>query len=424
MKRNFLLIFIFLWSVSVSQETIKIMTYNLLNFGNYTSYCTQDNNSHVTKAQYLKTIIKNQEPDILAVCELGNNIFYMNYILGNSLNVDGTTRWARIEFTNMAGAYLVNGLFYDKTKFSYDSQNAIEAVNTGIRDINIYKLKCINQSDDTYIHIVVAHLKAGNTSADRISREEMITSLMNRLNNYSDKGNNFILVGDLNIYTSTEPAFQKIINPGNTEIAFFDPINQIGDWNNNSEYSYIHTQSTHTDNNDCHVTGGLDDRFDFILTSSSIIDGSRNVKYVENTYQAVGQDGNRLNRSLISPVNTSLPEDVVNALYNMSDHLPVVAEFRVGNNNASSSLSSDPQFYARVVNPVSSELKYEIKTNTVKKIDVKIYTSIGEKIFSEPVVVQPGGCYSHNISNLPNGMYILTFEGEGIFKSYKIVKTG
>jgi exonuclease III len=421
-KISLLIILICLGAIAFSQETIKVMTYNLLNFGNYTSYCTQANNSHAAKARYLKTIIESQQPDILAVCELNSSIFYMNYILGNSLNVDGVTRWARIEFTNMAGADLVNGLFYDKTKFSYDPQNAIEAVSTDVRDINIYKLKCLNHDEDIYIHVVVAHLKAGSSGSDSNVRAEMTTALMNRLNSYHDRGNNFILVGDLNIYSNTETAFQNIINPPNTEIAFFDPLGQIGNWHNNSTYSQYHTQSTHTEYNDCHATGGFDDRFDFILTSSSIIDGSRNVKYVENSYRTVGQDGNRFNGSLINPSNTSLSEDMIDALYNMSDHLPVVAEFYVGKSSSSVSLSPDSQFYAYIVNPVSSELKYEIKTNMLRNVDVKIYTSIGEKIFHETVTIYPGGFYSHDISNLPLGMYILTFESNRILKSYKIVK--
>lgn len=424
MKRHIIIILLlFTYTFALSQQAFKIMAYNLLNFGNYTSYCTQANNSHTYKAQYLKTIVNNQQPDILAVCELSSNIYYMNYILGNSLNTDGTTKWAKIEFTNMAGSDIVNGIFYDKTKFSYDQSQAIDAVNTGVRDINIYKLKCLNSRNDAYIHIVTAHLKAGSTNSDKVKRAEMTNLLMDRLSNYSDKGNNFVILGDFNVYTGYEQAFQNLINPQDPITAFFDPIDKIGNWNNNSSYKNYHSQSTHSDSdNSCFASGGLDDRFDFILVSSSLLDGSKNIKYKNNSYLTLGQDGLRYNSSINYPTNSSLPSNVISALYNMSDHLPIIAEFTVESSNSFSSLSSDPGFYAKVVNPTGSELNYKININSSKKLNVNLYTAIGEKVFTQQIFAEHGNSYSHDISKLPNGIYILTFEGEGTLKSYKIIK--
>ena len=117
MKKIFLILLLFVSLVAYSQETIKLMFYNLLNFNNYTSYCTSENNSHENKAGYLSTIVSNQQPDILAVCEVGTNVsasYTLNYILGNSLNVGGETKWLAASPT---GSYLINGLFYDKNKF-------------------------------------------------------------------------------------------------------------------------------------------------------------------------------------------------------------------------------------------------------------------------------------------------------------------
>jgi hypothetical protein len=48
---------------------------------------------------------------------------------------------------------------------------------------------------------------------------------------------------------------------------------------------------------------------------------------------------------------------------------------------------------------------------------------LGEKVFSENISVEKYNQFSSNVSNLTNGIYILTFEGEGIFKSYRIVKS-
>jgi hypothetical protein len=92
------------------------------------------------------------------------------------------------------------------------------------------------------------------------------------------------------------------------------------------------TQSTRVVAIDGGSTGGMDDRFDMILFSDDMQAGTNGAKYVPGTYRAVGQDGLRLNSSLIDPVNNSEPSNVINALYYMSDHLPVYMEVAVGGN--------------------------------------------------------------------------------------------
>ncbi|HNQ67110.1 MAG TPA: T9SS type A sorting domain-containing protein [Bacteroidales bacterium] len=420
MKKIFLIPTILLISLfTFSQETVKLMFYNLLNFNNYTSYCTSENNSHVNKANYLKTIVLNQQPDILAVCEVGTNVsasYTLNYILGNSLNVNGETKWLAASPT---GSYLVNGLFYDKNKFQLISQ---PVVTTEVRDINIYKLKCLDQEETTYFNIIVAHLKAGNSSQDASDRASMIDELMEYLQNLGSN-ENFVIVGDFNVYTDSEQAFQKLINPVNPALAFYDPINKMGDWNNNYSFRAYHTQSTHSDSDsDCHSYGGMDDRFDFILISSSIKDGTYDIKYKTNSYWAVGQDGLRYNNSINYPTNTTLPAEVIEALYNMSDHLPVVSEFYLGEHNSVGSLSSDPLFYANVLNPVSDVLQYQYKTNSIEKVKMSLFSVSGVEMFSSEDLTKNNFVFTKDISWLANGIYIINFSAEGINQSFRIVK--
>ncbi len=423
MKKTFFISLLIFVSIYLNaQGQVKVMSYNLLNFGNYTSYCTESNNPHQDKAEYLATIIQNQEPDILAVCELGkySSASYMtNYILGNSLNINGETKWLAASPTDQSGSYLINGLYYDKNKFQLISQPVVE---TEIRDINIYKLKCLEMVEDTYFNVVVLHLKAGEDNDDMSDRTNMINEFINYLS-VSGSNENYIVVGDFNVYANNENCFQNLINPINPALAFYDPINQLGDWNNNYSYRNYHTQSTHDDSsNDCFSYGGMDDRFDFILISSSIKDGTADIKYINDSYWAVGQDGNRFNSSIISPSNSTLPSNVTNALYNMSDHLPVIAEFQIGDNSSVSSLSSTNDFYANVVNPTNGLIQYQLKSNLNKKVEVSIYTSVGQKIYSTYIKTNNSTVYSHDISGFTNGIYIMCFKGEGIYQSYKIVK--
>jgi hypothetical protein len=98
----------------------------------------------------------------------------------------------------------------------------------------------------------------------------------------------FILVGDLNLYSSSEPAYQKLTGEETENSGrLFDPIETPGTWHNNSSYTVIHTQSTRTsDIGDDGATGGMDDRFDFILVSSSL-----SGRVIEGSYTAYGNDG-------------------------------------------------------------------------------------------------------------------------------------
>ncbi len=101
-----------------------------------------------------------------------------------------------------------------------------------------------------------------------------------------------------------------------------------GEWHANVTYENIHTQSTRSSTNSgcCGgSTGGLDDRFDFLLINNNLKNGLEGAQYVAGSYKAIGNDGNHFNKSIIeSPTNSSVPAAVNTALFNMSDHLPVV----------------------------------------------------------------------------------------------------
>ena len=103
----------------------------------------------------------------------------------------------------------------------------------------------------------------------------------------------------------------------------------MGNWHNNNSYAPIHTQSTRsaTGGYAGGAYGGMDDRFDIIFTSNDIISGSQGVKYVTNSYVSEGQDGNHFNQSINSGTNSQVTQEIANALFYMSDHLPVSLSF-------------------------------------------------------------------------------------------------
>ena len=189
------------------------------------------------------------------------------------------------------------------------------------RNIAEYRFTTVSSQDTVRVYSL--HLKAGQSDTQR--RLDEATVLRNHLNSLPS-GSRFIVAGDFNIYRSTEPAFQKLIgSEANNNGRCEDPLNSIGSWNNNFSFRFIHTQSTRTRSFGGGATGGLDDRFDMILTSSSM-SGS----ILTSTYTSYGNDGNHFNDSINRMPNTAVPDSVANALHYAADHLPVYSDFIFG----------------------------------------------------------------------------------------------
>ena len=100
-------------------------------------------------------------------------------------------------------------------------------------------------------------------------------------------------------------------------------VNPVGEWNNSYQFARFHTQSTRNGNTTCFSDGGLDDRFDFILMADEIKYSYKHLRYVPNSYKAIGNDGYHFNQSINQGYNYVVPAEVAQALFDCSDHLPV-----------------------------------------------------------------------------------------------------
>ena len=356
-------------------DTLTVMQYNLMYYDKEYDDCTSETNNVDSKDGYLRTIVEYVNPDILTVNEVNASIASVERIKNNVLNVNGVTKYLR---ANFSGDFLANMLYYNSEKLELISQSTI---STSPRETNVYKLKVIAsgsaKSDDIYLYCFVTHLKAGNYSSDEEDRTTAATAIMNYISTNNITGN-VLLMGDMNLYRASEGAFTTFTTPiGTSQFRFYDPINQVGDWNNNYDYRLIHSQSTHSSSEPCFSSGGMDDRFDFILSSSNIISGTDGLKFVD--YKTIAQDGNRFNQSLISPENSSVPTDVLNALYSMSDHLPIRMQLYYDSNTSSVSNNySTPKILYN--NPVTNTLNIKAFDPSTKIKSVSIYNIIGKKL--------------------------------------------
>ena len=293
---------------SYSQDTAKIMTYNLLNYS-----------GSILKDQNFRKTIKYADPDILVVEEIVSQTGVNNF-LNNVMNYYASGIYAAGTFLN--GPDTDNAVFYRSSKFIFLSN---QAISTSLRTINLFTLKHISSGDT--IRLFAVHLKAGSTNSDTAQRHSEVNVLRSVTNTFA-AGTEFAVLGDFNIYRSTEPAYQKLIQiQGGNEGHFIDPLIMNGLWNQ-SVFAANHTQSTRTRNlNDSGATGGLDDRFDMILNSRGLTDDGK-IKYIPGSLKPLGNDGNHYNDSINKSPNTSVPDSIANALYFGSDHLPVTALYK------------------------------------------------------------------------------------------------
>ncbi len=414
-----LYLFFSLRSIGQPGETFTVMHYNLLYYGVNTSFCTSINNNVDLKDQNLAIIVDYVQPDIFTVNELGRgpagpqDPFNLFRLLDNVLNSSAEPRFSAAPYTNTTNSTIVNGLFYDNTKFVF---HGVEVIANVVRDINLYTLYVKDQQrllagDTIFLHAIVAHLKAGSSASDQNSRTAEIQTVMSYINQSNLRGN-LMFLSDLNMQSSHEFAYQHLTFHVNQGIRFHDPINQPGTWSDNPNFAQHHTQSTRVVSG-CFSGGGMDDRFDQILVSNSIMSGSRGLRYVAGSYYALGQDGLRFNQTLISPQNNSAPPNVINALFGMSDHLPVILELEMVNIETSvpETLVSVPQILFN--NPTSEVLNLEVR-NLNGSAKVSIYSMAGQLLkYFRVEAFQQSVALTLGVQDLSVGMYFVRLEGNG-----------
>ncbi len=413
-------------SATVS-DTISVMVYNLLYYGVNTSFCTSTNNNVDLKDINLRTIINHTQPDIFAVNEMGRGEHNADRILHEVMNYnqvknpDADPVYDRATYTNTAASTIVNMLYYKRDLFGIHSESVI---GNEVRDINLYTLYYKNDNlihgDTTFLHCIVAHLKAGSSHFDQQRRLSEIQAAMGYIAQNQVCGN-VLFMGDLNVKSSYEQAYGLLTYHPNEDIRFYDPIDMPGEWIDNPVMAPYHTQSTRKINVGCFASGGMDDRFDQILVSRPVLDGTAGVQYVYGSYRTLGQDGKRLNESLIDPMNYSEPEHVIMALYHTSDHLPVLLDL---------SLEGTPVFVRqkmlqpviRIVNPAKDKLDIELLTGA-GLYTLRIISLYGDEVFTAGIEsFTLHDSFSFGITFLPKGIYILQLsQGNDHVASEKLV---
>lgn len=381
--------------------------------------CDQTTNNLDTKDQALKNLVKYVQPDVLTVNELGKGVTYAQRILNNVLNTDGVNYFAYATTSSNPSSSITigNGFFYDTRKLVLHSTSY---VTTSVSYFNFYRMYYrsneLAQGDTIFITFIVTHLKAGSDCGS--NRFDQAKQLMNRLISIG-RADNYVLSGDFNIYNASEDAYQHFVHHTNPMVRFYDPINREGEWDNNSAFADLFTQSTHTSSNGCFSSGGMDNRFDFILVSDLVNRGARKIRCLPETYYALGQDGHRHNGSIISPTNNSVPGTIANSLYAMSDHLPVIMDYELEATLAINEPES--QLPIAVVNPATDQLTLFPHLSHDTQLHIDIYSIDGRLLYQESVLASSAPITFD--FPFPSAVYFVKItDNEGVSVVKKVVK--
>ncbi|MCB0475970.1 MAG: T9SS type A sorting domain-containing protein, partial [Flavobacteriaceae bacterium] len=398
LKKMLYVVLFLLWGIIYPQEVINVMAYNLLDFPEAPPS---------NRAEILKVIIDNYQPDLFMVCELQSETA-AELILNTSLETpDNRYRSAQfVSNQSVPGDELQQLVFYNSEKLTLISQNEIL---TDVRDINHYVFNLNNDSSHSIVvDVFVAHLKS-STGYEQ-ERLDMVLDFTTYLASIP-KDHYVLMGGDFNLYTSTEPAYQELLDPSNW-IVLKDPISRPGDWHNNSTFQDIHTQSTRlssfTDGSGTYygAGGGMDDRFDFILISDNLL-SSTELSYKIGSYKSYGNNGNcfnkRIDDSTCSGVYSQAIRDI---LYTMSDHLPVILQLEAPQVLADDNEVKPVLFRILNGNVIENEIHLQVANNLIGD-KIIIYNTLGQAV-QRSVISNTSEIL--RTSGLAKGLYFLKIE--------------
>lgn len=414
MKRKSILLILILLSLTAwPQDTLTVLQYNLLEYGNYQSGfadCYETNNNTQRKDECIRTVLDYVKPDIFTVCEFGATQALLNDFLRHNLNINGANYWQSDNIINYAGSNIINHIFFDSRKLGLSKHVALR---TNPRDTDFYELYLktpgLAAGDTIKLICIVAHPKAGQ--GYEASRRAQMQIAMDYLNQHYPH-ENALIMGDFNMYGASESGYKLLTQTySNPDILFIDPVaglGGVGEWTNNNQFTAFHTQSTRSYSEECFSGGGLDDRFDFILMGDEIRFSYNHLRYVNNSYKAIGNDGHHFNMSIDQGTNTAVPAAVAEALFDGSDHLPVT--MKIFSDLSMGVDDMETAFLEASVTPNPATDKATVHFFNPAKGDVqfRLYNLQGQLLTQQSAHFSNGTQqYELPLQNLTKGFYLL-----------------
>jgi PEP-CTERM putative exosortase interaction domain len=321
--------------VRAADGTLRVATWNVTDYGGAGA-----RDAHFQNVFYGTFEGRQFAPDVLLGQEFLSQAAVTSFV--NLLNsaAGSPGDWAAAPFLN--GPDTDSALFYRTSKIAYLSTSIVSTGGVNPeppRNTYRYDVRILGGAEDSQLALYSTHMASqSNPSSRRLIEAQRIREDAESL----APGTHFLIGGDFNITSSFDAAYIELTgSQANDAGRFFDPIETPGDWNNNAAYRFVHTQAPGLGTN----TGGMDDRFDFLLTSASLGDGTGwdyvgafGVPYsatswddFNHSYRVWGNDGTSFNTSLTTTGNQMVGQSIAQSLVATAPnggHLPVFMDLR------------------------------------------------------------------------------------------------
>ena len=356
--------------VATASDTLRVCSYNLLKF-------SQDNEDG--RIPQFKRILDSIRPDIVVCSEVADASVGPRFVS----EVLTYEPFAATPYYDGPDTEIM--VLYNQQRLRLVATRRIPTELRDIFETTLEHLDAQGLPDDTLV-VYGVHLKASSSTSDEQQRTREVTALTSRMTTRR----NVIVAGDYNVYRPDEPALQALLGPSAIR-RFIDPLGS--NWRrNDASFASYYTQCTRaTTISGCGggVDGGIDDRFDFILSSAELAP-----RVLTSTYTAFGNDGAiRFNRSINDPPNQKVSAEMAAALLCASDHLPIYVDVILGDIPASVDESGQRQWWTCDGHTIT------IAPGTP---DVSVYSSQGRR-----VAFLPTSSATQRLEDLPTGAYLL-----------------
>ncbi len=272
--------------------------------------------------------------DVLAVQEASTDGGDAGALAAILNGIYGVTSYAAAPVPEnwISGGNGLPGLVYNSASLSLLGTIAFGDVGSGStqqpRSSLRYQLRPTGYDASADFYVYNNHYKSDDGSTDQARRDVEAQGVRADADALGE-GTHAIYAGDFNVYRSTEAMYQTLLAAGPGQA--FDPLEMPGSWSAPSQaetFKGIHTQSPATiEAFSGQVVGGMNDRFDFQLITGELQD-DEGMSQLAGSYRTFGNNGTHTTDGAIT-TGTGAAPDVLLALAQSSDHLPVVADYQL-----------------------------------------------------------------------------------------------
>ncbi len=316
--RRWLMSLLLLLAAAAPAHALRVTTYNLLDYPNFTLAGRQP---------HFRTVMAALDTDVLMVQELKTAAGADSF-----LHVLKAT-WPAKVWKGGAGTFIAtteSALYYDSLLVTHSNLVALATGGPRLALVAVIRPHGYKATASQF-RVYSLHLKAGNgaiTPSDSTTRRVECTTIRNHMN-AAPVGTNLIVLGDMNFYGAWEGGYIRLTeSQANNTGRMQDPISMTATWQSPS--NAIHHTQCPCNTSGCTAGfsgGGMDDRFDMLLASTNLFNGE-GLDVVPGLlpggYGAFGNDGFHYNDNIDSNTNFAVGNVVATALRLSSDHLPVI----------------------------------------------------------------------------------------------------